>query len=442
MRSADHRVEPDLRVGLAVEHPDLVALRRGPHVRRPVGQRAGIRPSNRWRRLDQVVVDRDHRERGSRPTSDRPDPGQPVGVAGRLTRPAPGSGRSARPSAAAHRASGSTRRSVRAHRPASAPVGSRPAVTGGPARRRRARRPRAPRRRRPAGRCRRPAPGPTPRRARRRRWPRSASGVDARPRSSMVAHRERRRLVGGPARSRRASIADVEVVQRGPPAGIVERHPLAPQVGLPDRHPTGVARAPARSSHRSTPSRPADPVHEQARRRWTGPPISTLPGAVWGTVQSPSTSTPLGDDGPHDQRRRRGSRARRRRVGAGHQLLAERVDRARRRASAPPAGVDPADRRRRPTRSRGSRPTSSSPAAGGDRRVPPGEVEQRQRGHGHDRVDARRRRRARGWPPPGPASSRPRRGGLAPATRGTAPARPDSRRVGLGRRRPAPRSSP
>ena len=84
---------------------------------------------------------------------------------------------------------------------------------------------RAPRRRRPAARCRRPAPAsrsalctPPPVATMRR--------ASAPPEVDDVAHRERRALVGRPPDGRRAH-PDVEVVQRGPAVGVVQRHPLA-----------------------------------------------------------------------------------------------------------------------------------------------------------------------------------------------------------------------
>ena len=60
LAATDHRVEPDLRVRVAVEHPDLVALRGGAHVRRPIGQRRGHPTLEEVPRLDHVIVDRDH----------------------------------------------------------------------------------------------------------------------------------------------------------------------------------------------------------------------------------------------------------------------------------------------------------------------------------------------------------------------------------------------
>ena len=56
--------------------------------------------------------------------------------------------------------------------------------------------------------------------------------------------------------------------------------------------------------------------------------MSTLPGAVWGTVHTPSAVAPLGDHGPHDQGRTQDDEHVAVVVGSGDQLLAQRVDRA------------------------------------------------------------------------------------------------------------------
>ena len=58
---ADDGVEPDVRDLLAVVDPDLGAVVLLDDARRPVGEPGGHAPGERVRRLDDVVVDGDHR---------------------------------------------------------------------------------------------------------------------------------------------------------------------------------------------------------------------------------------------------------------------------------------------------------------------------------------------------------------------------------------------
>ena len=290
------------------------------------------------------------------------------------------------------------------------PRGRRPPGRGTPCP---GRRPAAPRRRRPAARCRRP--GACIQEA----LSHAAAGGDDAPcvrpaEVDDVAHRERRTLGGGPPHGR-GTHADVEVVQRGPTVGIVERHPLATQVGLPDRDRVEVELGAGRVEliGVDVAEQPPDPVDEEAAgvRRAADQRLARR-----GVGHGPDAVDlhPLRRDRPHDG----GGAEDDEHVAVvdrpGHELLAERVDGARpdHRAGGRPAGRDCADR---------PAPRHQRRKAGGvvearvlrHARVPPGEVEQRQRRHGDDRVDRTDPGRARGWRPPGPASTRPRRGGPA-----------------------------
>ena len=206
-------------------------------------------------------------------------------------------------------------------------------------------RPAAPRRRRPAARCRRPAPAsrsalctPPPVATMRR--------ASAPPRSRMWRTANAERLVAPPARrppgpSRCGGRA---ATPGGPGRGAAP----ARRGGRAARPGSRRGRGPAGRSSWSGSTSPSR-RRTQSRNRppaFDGPPISVLPGVVWGTVQTPSTSTHSGvtaqtmsggaEDHEHvavvDRPR--------------HELLAERVDRARpdHRAGGRPAGGDRADR--------------------------------------------------------------------------------------------------
>ena len=326
-----------------------------------------------------------------------------------LIRPAPGSG-VAVAVAGDPGVVGLARWSVRAHADGSAPGGSsrRPA---GPARPRRARRPRGRPRRRPAGRCRRRAPAPRPRRGRRRRWPRCARGTSparsswwrtAKADASWAA----RTTAGG-------THADVEVVQRRPAGRVVERHPLAPQVRLPDRAPGRVGRRPAPPAAGRRPSRPAHPVHEQptgVRRTTDQRPARA--GVRHGP--EPGDLPPVGDDGPHDEGR-----------AEDDQHVAVRRS-APATSCSPKASMVPPPSTRAAGRGDGRRPGSLPATITGSRvdvvepaaaaatsASQPWKSNSGSGGVAPPSCRWRRRRRGRGWRRPGPASSRRRRGARA-----------------------------
>ncbi len=344
-------------------------------------------------------------DRPARPADRRPGrPARPRRSA--VTRPAPGSGRSARRRPRSIVPSGSTRWSVRTHRSgigagsfeaghlAGQPGGSERAALGH--RHHVDRQAGAVGQRLDPGRvAHAPAGGHDPGR------------VDP-GQIELVAHREGRRLVRGP-HDRAGIHPDVEVVQRGAAPRVVERHPLAPQVGLPHRHPTGILGRAARPSRGRRPrARPTQFTNRPPA--FEGPPISAVSGTELGTVQSPSTSGHPGVTAhtisvePEDHEHVALAR------GPGDQLLAEGVDRAAP-EQRPTGGLDPTDRV-------GSRDDHRQPAdvvdpgAGRDRGVPPVQVEQRHGrvgDHGVDGADAAQGRVGHrlGRPEPGRVGVRP-----------------------------------
>ncbi len=172
---------------------------------------------------------------------------------------------------------------------------------------------------------------------------------------------------------------------RRPQVAPVQRRPLAPHVGQPHRQ---VARADRR---RRRPRRRPSQRRTASRNRppaLLGPPMSAMPGAVWGMVHRPGTSRHSSSTPqvisvvPHSTSTSPG------RVGARHQLLGEGVDGAAadQRAGRRQAVEHPADRRRPRRRSSGSA-AGVTPASAARAGVPADEVEQRVGGHGGGGVD-------------------------------------------------------
>ena len=237
------------------------------------------------------------------------------------------------------------------------------------------------------------------------------------------------------------ALGDVQPVDAGPQHRVVERRPLPAQVRQPDRAPARVP-LPAVPVRR----RPPGPAAATPRSRWRaqstksapallGPPTSTRPGTVWGTVTRPgissqsSVTTQITRVAPKMASTSPGS-------------VAPATSWSQRASMVPPATTVSLSGRV-PAGSAHGRPR---PASGRhlDLRAPPARPPASPGGRA-----GRRRRcrwpcrwpappRGRGWPRPGTASSR-RRPAPRPPPSARTPRRRASRPSPASRRRPRPR---
>ena len=293
-----HRVQTHLRVGLAVEDPDLVTFRGLLHVRRPIGQLRRHATLEEVGRLDDVVVDRDQRHghlgAAISGRSGSCAGGGPVWIPGRTA------GRHEIEVAAAACVGPARDRvrsgaPVRAHRPAADPSGSSPAA---------ARAQNAEPSAAPLGSATsRPAVPVASARACIQAGPadpppvatmRLAAAAGQQPGQVQVASdRESRRLVhGAPHRSRAP----------GPPTGRRSR-PRRSASCRGTRSPRTCGTNTGTSSGRQRPPSgaeqdPARPSPWRSHLRWTGRPMSVLPWRGVGHRPEARRLLPLGDAPP------------------------------------------------------------------------------------------------------------------------------------------------